>query len=66
VPSRQSSPINRDDTRRRKPSRHLMLNAGVSIGAFLDMISYSLSHEALEFTQQRQKHRAYTRARWRE
>jgi hypothetical protein len=31
-----------------------MLNAGVSIGALLDMISYSLSHEALEFTQQRQ------------
>jgi len=25
-----------------------MLNAGVSIGALLDMISYSLSHEALE------------------
>jgi hypothetical protein len=31
-----------------------MLNAGVSIGALLDMISYSLSHEALESTQQRQ------------
>jgi hypothetical protein len=31
-----------------------MLNAGVSIGALLDMISYSLSHEVLEFTQQRQ------------
>ena len=30
-----------------------MLNAGVSIGALLDMISYSLSHEALEFKQQR-------------
>jgi hypothetical protein len=29
-----------------------MLNAGVSIRALLDMISYSLSHEALEFTQQ--------------
>ena len=29
-----------------------MLNAGLSIGALLDMISYSLSHEALEFTQQ--------------
>jgi hypothetical protein len=43
-----------------------MLNAGVSIGALLDMISYSLSHEALEFTQQRQKRRAYTRARWKE
>jgi hypothetical protein len=31
-----------------------MLNAGVSIGALLGMISCSLSHEALEFTQQRQ------------
>jgi hypothetical protein len=31
-----------------------MLNAGLSIGALLDMISYSLSNEALEFTQQRQ------------
>jgi hypothetical protein len=31
-----------------------MLNAGVSIGSLLDMISYSLSHEALDFTQQRQ------------
>lgn len=31
-----------------------MLNAGVSIGALLDMISYSLSDEALEFTQKRQ------------
>jgi hypothetical protein len=31
-----------------------MLNTGVSIGALLDMISYSLSHEALDFTQQRQ------------
>jgi hypothetical protein len=31
-----------------------MINAGVSIGALLDMISYSLSHETLEFTQQRQ------------
>ena len=31
-----------------------VLNAGVSIGELLDMISYSLSHEALEFTQQRQ------------
>ena len=30
-----------------------MLNAGVSVGALLDMISYSLSHEALEFTQGR-------------
>jgi hypothetical protein len=27
-----------------------MLNAGLSIGALLDMISYSLSHEALEST----------------
>ena len=27
-----------------------MLNAGVSIGALLDMISYSLSHEALAST----------------
>jgi hypothetical protein len=32
-----------------------MLNAGVSMGALLDMISYSLSHEALEFTQERQR-----------
>ena len=31
-----------------------MLKAGVSIGALIDMISYSLSHEALDFTQQRQ------------
>ena len=31
-----------------------MLNAGVSIGSLLDMISYSLSHEALDFTPQRQ------------
>jgi hypothetical protein len=31
-----------------------MLNAGLSIGASLNMISYSLSNEALEFTQQRQ------------
>jgi len=31
-----------------------MLKAGVSIGSLLDMISYSLSHEALEFTQQGQ------------
>jgi hypothetical protein len=31
-----------------------MLKAGVSIGALLDMISYSLSHEELDFTQQRQ------------
>ena len=31
-----------------------MLNAGLSIGALLDMISYFLSNEALEFTQQRQ------------
>ncbi len=30
-----------------------MLNAGVSIGALLDMIGYSLSHEALEFTHRR-------------
>ena len=30
-----------------------MLNAGASIGALLDMISYSLSHEALAFTQGR-------------
>jgi hypothetical protein len=30
-----------------------MLNAGVSIGALLDMISYSLLHEALEFTEGR-------------
>ncbi|SRR6266403_4087190 len=29
-----------------------MLNAGLSIGALLDMISYSLSHDALECTQQ--------------
>ena len=29
-----------------------MLNAGLSIGALLDMISYSLSHDALEFIQQ--------------
>ena len=49
-----------------------MLNAGVSIGAFLDMISYSLSHEALEFTQSAVEKfpsasaRAHTRARWRE
>ena len=28
-----------------------MLHAGVSIGSLLDMISYSLSHEALDFTQ---------------
>ena len=27
-----------------------MLNAGVSIGALLDMISYSLSREAREYT----------------
>jgi hypothetical protein len=31
-----------------------MLKAGVRIGSLLDMISYSLSHEALDFTQQRQ------------
>jgi hypothetical protein len=31
-----------------------MLKAGVSIGSLLDMISYSLSHEALDFTRQRQ------------
>jgi hypothetical protein len=31
-----------------------MLNTGVSIGALLDMISYSLSHQPLELTQQRQ------------
>jgi hypothetical protein len=30
-----------------------MLNAGIGIGALLDMISYSLSHEALEFTDPR-------------
>jgi len=30
-----------------------MLNAGVSIGALLDMISYSLFHEAPEFTHPR-------------
>jgi len=48
-----------------------MLNAGVSIGALLDMISYSLSHEEQPFTQERQKcspplaHRAYAGARWR-
>jgi hypothetical protein len=30
-----------------------MLNAGVSIGALLDMIGYSLSHEALEFIPRR-------------
>ena len=30
-----------------------LLNAGVSIGALLDMISYSLSREAPEFTQGR-------------
>jgi hypothetical protein len=29
-----------------------MLNAGLSIAALLDTISYSLSHEAVEFTQQ--------------
>jgi len=29
-----------------------MLNAGLSIGALLDMISYSLSHDALECAQQ--------------
>jgi hypothetical protein len=28
-----------------------MLNAGISIGALLDVISYSLSHEASESTQ---------------
>jgi hypothetical protein len=31
-----------------------MLKAGARIGSLLDMISYSLSHEALDFTQQRQ------------
>jgi len=31
-----------------------MLNAGVSIGSLLDMISCSLSHEALDFIRQRQ------------
>ena len=29
-----------------------MLNAGVGIGSLLDMIRYSLSHEALGFTRQ--------------
>ena len=33
-----------------------MLNAGVSIAALLDMISYSLSHKTLEFTQERQRY----------
>jgi hypothetical protein len=33
-----------------------MLNAGVSIGALLDMISYSLSHKALEFTPDGQRY----------
>ena len=49
-----------------------MLNAGVSIGALLDMISYSLSQEALEFTTSAVEEspsasaRAHTGARWRE
>jgi hypothetical protein len=46
-----------------------MLNAGVSIGALLDMIGYSLSRRALAFTQQQQRYppplpcRAYAGAR---
>ena len=43
-----------------------MLNAGVSIGALLDLISFSLSHEAPESAQQAVSAPTRIQERWRD